>query len=62
MSGPSPPIATVKDAASFIKRLAKSNEKHFPTTSERLYDVLKILRRLQQSDAIATEAQRAETA
>lgn len=46
-TGPSKPITTVKEAAGFLKQLSKASERHFPTTSARLMEIVRLLRPLQ---------------
>ena len=48
-AGPSKPITDLATAAGFLKALAKSSEKNFPTTAERLRDVVAVIRAAQKA-------------
>jgi hypothetical protein len=58
--GPSKPITDVRTAAGFLKQLAKASNRHFPTTAERLRDIVQVLRRVQARDR-GSSPDRAET-
>lgn len=47
---PSKPITDLTTAVGFLKALAKSSEKNFPTTAERLRDVVTVIRAAQKAE------------
>jgi hypothetical protein len=44
-TGPSKPIVNLREAAGFLKQLSKASARHFPTTAERLMEIVQLVRR-----------------